>query len=72
MKLGMILFSKEIFKYIFSDFESVFGKPFTDPLLVWFRNCVKTLESNFIAGDAVVFDIMMNILLPFVKEGIIR
>lgn len=42
------LFSKKLFfKYIYRHCESVFGKPFTNPLLVWYRNCVENLESNF-------------------------
>ena len=41
-------FSKRMFVgYIQTHCKTVLGIPFTDPLLVWFRNSVETLESNF-------------------------
>ena len=42
------MFSKQLFlTYINTHCKSVLGIPFTETLLVWYRNSVETLESNY-------------------------
>ena len=42
------LISKKLFlKYISTDGVTAVGLPFTEPLLVWYRNSIETLQSNF-------------------------